>query len=76
MPDRTTDIGARIRQAREASGRSRLSVAVELGVDPNTLQRWERGWTNPPALRITVIAAALDVDPTWLLVGDHTEVAS
>jgi transcriptional regulator with XRE-family HTH domain len=75
MPDRADTIGARIRQAREAAGRSRLSVAVELGVDPNTLQRWERAWTSPPAARITAIAAALDVDPTWLLVGDHVEVA-
>lgn len=40
IPD---DIGARLRHHRLGIGRSQAELAGELGVDPGTLSRWERG---------------------------------
>lgn len=75
---RSTDhIGARLRTAREATERTRLALALEVGVTPSTIQRWESGEGSIKADRLLTLADVLNVDPTWLLVGDHTtEVAS
>lgn len=42
-----------------------------------TVQRWQRGEPDAgiPSQHLVALAAALDVDATWLLVGDHEVVA-
>jgi transcriptional regulator with XRE-family HTH domain len=43
MADPVPEIGARIRAARKRRGWTQLQFALEAGVSPSTVQRWERG---------------------------------
>ena len=62
-------IGARIRAAREAAALSRAKLSVSVGVDASTLQRWEKGWFEPGAVSLRVIAGECRVSDEWLLTG-------
>jgi transcriptional regulator with XRE-family HTH domain len=44
-----TDFGEKIKQYRIQKGLSLINLAKELGIDPGTLARWERGIANPNA---------------------------
>lgn len=83
MPQSTCDPSAqglahRLRTARTAAGVSNAQLAQVCNVHLKTIERWQRSDDHAtiPATAIVRIAAALDVDPTWLLVGEHSEVAS
>lgn len=54
-----TEVGARFRALREASGLSLLEVAERVGVSEGTLSRWETGKIDPPASRLAPWGAAV-----------------
>jgi len=55
-------LGARLRSAREAAGLTRLRVAVPLGIDPATVQRWENGGSVPTFDVLVALADLLGVE--------------
>jgi transcriptional regulator with XRE-family HTH domain len=73
-------LAERIAEARSDAGLTNSEVAYALGVTRKTVERWqttgESGAGSIKADSIFALAGVLDVDPTWLLVGDHAEVAS
>jgi transcriptional regulator with XRE-family HTH domain len=69
-------MAARIRAARAAAKVTNQDLATAAGVHEKTVQRWQSGRYPIPAAAVLEMAQRLDVDPSWLLVGDHTEVAS
>jgi len=40
-------LGREIAAAREAAGLTQVALAAAIGVDPQTISRWERGDRNP-----------------------------
>jgi transcriptional regulator with XRE-family HTH domain len=56
-------LGERIRTAR--GGRTQRELADELGVDPITVSRWERGAIEPSGRRIREIAEATGKTEAW-----------
>lgn len=71
--DRT--IGARIREARRASGRTQQDLADALGVTFQQVQKYEKGTNRVAASRLVEIAKYLDASPLWLLTGEGEPVA-
>ena len=67
--DQSDTIGGRIGRAREASGFSVAQAARRLGVKTITWQGWENDRSEPRSNKLTMIAGALGVSPTWLLTG-------
>ena len=61
-------VGRRIKACMEARGLDQSTVARALGVEPQSVQQWIQGQTNPRGYRITALAALLDVEP-WELLG-------
>jgi len=55
------DIAGRIKRARESCGISQETLAAMLGVDKNTVWRWEKGRSDPRATDMEKIAVALDM---------------
>ena len=49
-------VGERLRTARRSSGLTQKQLAAELGVEPITVSRWERGVTTPTLPRLRQIA--------------------
>lgn len=47
LESNATTLGEKIRQYRVQKGLSLRKLAKELGVDPGTLARWERGESEP-----------------------------
>jgi transcriptional regulator with XRE-family HTH domain len=74
---RAAGLSSRLRQAQADAGISTPDLAAAVKVHPKTVERWRRSDASAsiPAARLVALAAALDVDPTWLLVGDHEVVA-
>jgi transcriptional regulator with XRE-family HTH domain len=56
-----TDFPTALRAAREAAGLSQSQLARELGVESQTVSRWERGVAKPPLDTIVRLASALRV---------------
>jgi transcriptional regulator with XRE-family HTH domain len=54
-------LGARLRELREASGRSLRSVARELGITPSAVSQIERGSMQPSVNRLIAMVSALGV---------------
>ena len=54
-------LGARLRELREASGRSLRSLAKELGITPSAVSQIERGLMQPSVNRLIAMVSALDV---------------
>jgi transcriptional regulator with XRE-family HTH domain len=54
------EIGARIREARLRKGWTQLQLALEAGVSPSTVTRWERGGL-PPMRELIRISDVLGV---------------
>jgi transcriptional regulator with XRE-family HTH domain len=69
-------MAARIRSARAVAKVTNGELAESAGVHEKTVQRWQTGRYPIPAAAVVALAQRLSVDPTWLLVGDHVEVAS
>lgn len=63
-------IADRIRQARHASEHTQMSLAIKLGVGLETVCRWEQGRATPRAESLVPLAAALEVEVSWLLSGE------
>ncbi len=67
-------VGARLRLARQRKAWSLNDLAQSSGVMVATLSRLENGKQEARPSTIRKLAAALDVDPGWLLVGDQVEM--
>lgn len=68
--------GNRIRDLREATGLKRHELAVELGVDPTTVYRWEKGTTAIDDDTKHQLAARFGVSIEHLMGWDRTEAAA
>ena len=62
-------LGGRIALARESVGMSTAVLAKRLGVKTATLANWEHDQSEPRSNRLVMLAGALGVSPSWLLVG-------
>jgi transcriptional regulator with XRE-family HTH domain len=70
------EIGERIALARANAGYSNASAfARRVGVDRNTLQRWEKGENAPDALNLAAIVATCNVSADWILRGQVAPAA-
>ncbi|GAA0193822.1 hypothetical protein GCM10008944_08340 [Cytobacillus oceanisediminis] len=69
--DLAVALGGRIRHARNARRVTLRELAAELGVSPATMSAVENGRTSVSAVRLTEIAALLDVPVDRLLTGDE-----
>ena len=67
--DASDTIGDRISRAREAGGYSLAQLARRLGVKSATLKMWETDRSEPRSNRLAMLAAFLNVSPSWLLIG-------
>lgn len=66
-------LGERLRHARLRRSLSQTELAERSGVSPITIARIESGVRKEPHPRtIRKLAAALGVDPAWLLFGEDT----
>lgn len=66
----SSELGARMREARSAKGWSQEALAHAAQVSASIISRYERGVRHGPLVAtIDKIADALDVSPTWLLTG-------
>lgn len=68
-------IGERIAAAREAKRWTQLDFALEAGVSPSTIQRWEAGHL-PPVRRLMRVAELLEVEPEELIEPQPAEPPS
>lgn len=68
--DRDPEVGARIRQARNASGLSQRELAAQLQVQRRTVQKWEDGSSAITWRNLHRLAAAIDVSTDWIRFGD------
>ena len=70
MVPQVKQIAERIRELRDVLGLSEESVAAKIDVTKETYEGYERGEPDIPIGKLYLIAGALGVDPTVLLVGD------
>jgi DNA-binding XRE family transcriptional regulator len=61
------DIAKKIRTARERLKYSQLRLANAINVDKNTVWRWEKQKTEPTAVEISNLAAALETSVAYLM---------
>lgn len=64
-------VGARLRLARQRKVWSLDDLARASGVMVATLSRLENDKQEPRPSTIRKLAAALDIEPAWLLLGDE-----
>lgn len=63
-----------IKQARKVNGMTQAGLAKKIGVTPQSVGNWERGFSNPHPRYIKRLAAALGLDPFDLVdVGQSRE---
>ena len=62
-----SELGARIRQRREARGLRQQDVAAALQVSPQAVSKWERGENSPDVTTLGALATLLGVTTDWLL---------
>lgn len=60
----------RLEKALEWSGTSQSELARQLKIEPQSVQGWVKGKTQPRPRRIHAIAATLGVRAAWLATGD------
>ena len=65
-----TDIGKRIKIAREKRGMTQREVAQLLGYQPLAISRWERGERSPSISVLSKLANLLNINIQWLLTGE------
>lgn len=64
----TTEIGNRIKYARDLRGATLDDVAKKVGVTKSTIQRYENGKINTIKIPVVEsIAMALNVNPSWIV---------
>lgn len=65
-----TDIGVRLKQAREAAGLKQKEVCEELNIPKTqTISSYERGVNNPPVETLGELAKLYKVSTDWLIFG-------
>lgn len=67
------ELGARIKQRREARGLRQADLASALRVSPQAVSKWERGENAPDIVVLVPLARMLDVSVEWLLGGSPVE---
>ena len=72
---RTRALPNRAKQLRHAAGKKRAVAAVEMGVDPSTLWRWEERRTPIPDDKKVLLATYYGTTVEWLM-GWSGEVAA
>jgi transcriptional regulator with XRE-family HTH domain len=66
---KAAQVGARIRQARDAKGFSQERLAELLSVTKGLVSQYETGLTMVPSKRFNQLAEVLGVSADWLLTG-------
>lgn len=66
-------MGDRIKEAMERKGLSQTELADMLDIRPHVMWRYVHNESKPRAERLHQLAAALGVDPAWLLTGESAE---
>ncbi|MEO0478274.1 MAG: helix-turn-helix transcriptional regulator [Planctomycetota bacterium] len=67
LPDDASELGRRLRVAREEAGLTRASVEQRTRISVSSLERWERGVVEPPLLKVDRLAREYDVSIDWLV---------
>lgn len=65
--ERESSLGGRLRRLMEEEGLSYEQMGERLGMNPQTLNRYVLGQREPKIGTASAMAAALGVDPLWLL---------
>ena len=65
--ERESSLGGRLRRLMEEEGLSYEQLGERLGMNPQTLNRYVLGQREPKIGTASAMAAALGVDPLWLL---------
>jgi len=65
-----SELGARLRQAREQKGLTRQYVAKNVGISVRTFDRWERGDFEPSLKKLARLAELYGTSIGWLIVGE------
>lgn len=80
VTDRVTDVdmqfGSRLKAAREAAGMSQTDIAVQMGITPQGVHKWESGASTPRFDRLYRLASALGIPVSKLLPDDPLEIVS
>ncbi|HBM7600282.1 helix-turn-helix domain-containing protein [Enterobacter asburiae] len=63
-------IGQRIKERRSALKLTQRSLGKQAGVAHVTISQWERDETSPRGDNLFKLAAALNVEPGWIIKGD------
>jgi len=69
VPSMKTDIGDRIKKARENKDIDQATLARKVHIATRTLQRWEKGEQVPAGDYLMQIARWTGVRPGWVLTG-------
>ncbi len=75
MVHQVEQIAARVREMRDIMDISVESIAEKIGVDVETYINYENASSDIPIGKLYLIADALEVDPTVLLIGDQPRMA-
>lgn len=67
------EIGARIREARNARGMTQDDLAAAVGVSDKAISSWETARSLPAAYYLRDICAALGVSADWVLFGEDEQ---
>lgn len=73
MTETTETFGQRLKRTRERRLMTLRELGQRAGVSWTHLVKLERGQHHPKPNTVKKLAAALDVDPTWLLFGEDGE---
>lgn len=65
VPTETVDIGARIKEAREATGMSQLAFAKALRIGERTVQAWEGNTRTPRLGMLELVAEKTNRPVSW-----------
>ena len=69
--------GTRLRDLRKNSGKSQKELAQEIGIAKRTIEDYEQSKAKDPnAFTLLLLAAYFDVDPTFLLFGGNSKMAT
>ncbi len=64
----------RLKEIREASGLSQKKVASEIGVSNQTIQKWEKGESEPRASDLIKMSGIYSVSIEEICIGKRTEL--
>ena len=67
------EVGSRIREKRSLRNLRQEELAERAGVSRNFVSAVERGTQRLDAWRLRLLAAALDCDLSWLLLGEYQQ---